>query len=966
MPASPTRFRCRGALLLIPVLFGFVSPATAKEPADSIAFFENRIRPVLVKHCYECHAADAEDIGGSLWLDSSDAMMHGGDSGPAITPGDAAASLLVSAIRYESSEMPPQGKLPDAVIKDIEDWIAAGATDPRDESTVAGFARDRIDLESGRQFWSFRPLAFTPPPVQPDANQTPLPNSPSTIDRFLAASIEEAGIVPNELAEPETRLRRLAFDLTGLPPSIELQQQWTDDPSWQHWQRIVDEMLDSPAFAEHWARHWMDVARYADSNGSDFNATFHEAWRYRDYLIRSFAVDRPFDEMIRQQIAGDQLPAETDSQRHDNIVATTFLMLGTKMLSERDKPKLELDVVDEQIDTVGRAFMGMTLGCARCHDHKFDPIAMQDYYALAGIFKSTVTLKGESQEYVSTWNRVALPTTEAHRKSIDDHDQKIAEFKSEIKTAEAMLAEAKAGLTDSIPGMIIDDSQATKIGYWRETTYTQGFIGKGYVHDDNSKKGTATIRFAVDLPVDGEYEIRIAYSTGTNRASNVPVVITTADGDQSMTFNQRKSESKSVWSTLGTFRFTADVPAAVTLSNADTDGYVIADAVQFLSADDLDKLQNPDLSEQGIAQRKGIDDAQKSLADLKQNLKQTESEKPPPSPVAMAPTDRDTNEIADSPLHIRGEAGNLGETVPRGFLQVCSNGDATIADPVASGRLELADWLTDPDHPLVARVYVNRVWMHLTGEGLVRTVDNFGERGERPSHPELLDYLASDFVRSGWLLKPLVRQIVHSTAYHRSSDFNAASVAIDPENRLRWRMSRRRLPAEAIRDTMVSATGTLDPSPTFEIMKGHGVLVSGNNGNSDAGKIQGINAPRRSIYLPIVRGFLAPMMTALDAADPDLLVGRRPTTNVPGQALILINSPEVHDWARATATRVIENANGFDERLRFAYQLCLQRPPTEQDRALANDFFADEQDSLDAWHQWIAAIFAGTEFRLLD
>jgi hypothetical protein len=770
------------------------------DPSDqAIAFFENRIRPVLVEHCYQCHSEDAEDIGGSLRLDSAAAMHAGGDSGPAIEPGDAEASVLIAAIRYESSEMPPSGRLPDDVIRDFETWINTGAVDPRTDDIPVSITKATIDLNAGRQFWSFRPLADVSVPDQ-------VPGlSHNAIDRFINARLADQSIVPNTLADADVRLRRLAFDLTGLPPPLELQQRWQDDPSPSNWERIVDQMLASPAYAEHWARHWMDVARYADSNGSDFNATFHEAWRYRDYLIRSFAADQPFDQMIRQQVAGDLLPADDDDQRYDNVVATTFLMLGTKMLSERDKVKLELDVVDEQIDTIGRAFMGLTLGCARCHDHKFDPVPMQDYYALAGIFKSTVTLKGESQKYVSTWNRVELPTADSHRQAVAEHEQKEAAITKQLKAAEKHLKES---------------------------------------------------------PEDA--------------------------------------------------------------------------------------------------------DAKSSVTTLKQELKQLQENAPEPLPVAMAVSDRSSDQISDSPLYIRGESGRPGEIVPRGFLQVCGDGDARIESTASSGRLHLADWLTDPNHPLVGRVFVNRIWMHLMGEGIVRTVDNFGQRGDFPSHPDLLDHLAGQFIRDGWHTKPLIREIVTSAAYQRSSDYSADAAMADPENRLLWRMPRRRLPAEAIRDAMLMAAGTLDRHDAIEPMKHYGVLVSKNNNEGATAPFDGIDVPKRSLYLPIVRGHLSPVMTALDMADPDLLTGQRRTTNVPGQALALANSPEVDRWAKQTAERLLAESKTFDERLNVAYRRCYGRLPRQADRDIAADFFADDVNSLDAWHLYVAALFAATEFRLLD
>ncbi len=808
----------------------------AAEPAGSVEFFENRIRPVLVKHCYECHSAASDEIGGSLILDSPNAMLAGGDSGPAVDPGDADSSMLIAALRYQSAEMPPRGKLPENVIIDFEKWIDAGAIDPRknnppqDEPATGKPTMGKpemgrpsvsqIDLEAGRRFWAFQPLQIAPTP----ATMSPATigsHSSSVIDPFIDDRLRQAQIVPNGAASPEVRLRRLAFDLTGLPPDRALFDRWMDDPTTRRWRQTVDSMLASPEFAEHWARHWMDVSRYADSNGADFNATHHEAWRYRDYLVRSFAADTPVDQMIRQQIAGDLLRSRDESERYDNVVATTFLMLGTKMLSERDKPKLILDVVDEQIDTVGRAFLAMTLGCARCHDHKFDPIPTEDYYALAGIFSSTMTLNGESQKYVSTWNRVPLPASDGHVDAVKKHAADVKSLEAQLKKAQLKKAQAK----------------------------------KAQAKEAQLKKAQA---------------------------------------------------------------LTDPSPA-------------------------------------------NIETLKSQLADLKKAA-------PEPLPEAMAPSDRPSGDCSDGVVHIRGEVRNIGHRVPRGFLQVCSSGDATIANPQGSGRIELADWLTDPANPLVSRVFVNRVWMHLMGEGIVRTVDNFGVQGARPTHPALLDTLAAGFIQDQWRLKKLIRRIVTSAAYQRSSEYQANYAGIDPENRLLWRMHRRRIPAEAIRDAMLTVAGGLDRRARHQPMRGRGTLVSSNNSDSSA-KFDDVTQPCRSIYLPVVRGYVPPLMKMLDAADPDLLVGKRPTSSVPAQALVLINSPEVNLWARKAAERVIADGNDFESRLIQAYTRCCQRRPDREDIELATAFFAEVGqglESLDAWHEFIAALFASTEFRLLE
>ena len=436
-------------------------------------------------------------------------------------------------------------------------------------------------------------------------------------------------------------------------------------------------------------------------------------------------------------------------------------------------------------------------------------------------------------------------------------------LEQKLKRAENRLKAAKEKAESLFEGIVIDNSEATKTGSWVASTYFKHFVGEGYVHDNNAGKGEASIRFATRLPATGTYELRISHSPGANRASEVPISVLTATGEVELVADQRTIKIDPMWTSLGKFEFTADRDTVVIISNQGTSGYVIADAVQFLPVDsakvDSVKLDlvtgrsaDADRDTPKPAVGSAVQAASEAVEKLKARLAGLKRNAPPPLPEAMAPTDRGTDEIADSHVHIRGEVKNLGEVVPRGFLRVCGNGDMSIRDPQGSGRLELADWLTDPDNPLVSRVFVNRVWMHLFGEGLVRTVDNFGSQGERPTHPELLDWLAVEFVRGGWHVKPLIRQLVNSVAYQRSSQYDAGAAAVDPENRLLWRMHRRRIPAEAIRDAMLSAAGRLDHQPRFEPMRGRGTLVSSNNADSKA-SFDDVSQPCRSIYLPVVR-----------------------------------------------------------------------------------------------------------------
>jgi mono/diheme cytochrome c family protein len=951
-------------------------PATAPAAAD-VAFFESRIRPVLVAHCLECHSADAKEPGGGLALDRAAGWQRGGDSGPAIVPGDSAASLLMAALRYESLEMPPAGRLPDAVVADFARWIDQGAADPRDESMPEELARTSdwvidgaIDWEAARAFWSFQPPRHAPPPMVAD---TSWPRE--SIDRFVLAALEQKGLRPSADAPPAALLRRVAFDLTGLPPSPDLVAAFVADPSPAHLARIVDEMLVSRAAAEHQARHWLDVARYADSNGSDFNATFHDAWRYRDFVIRACADDMPFDQFVVRQIAGDLLEAADDDEAADNLVATGFLMVGTKMLSERDKAKLEMDVVDDMIDTCGRAFLGLTLGCARCHDHKFDPVPTEDYYALAGIFRSTQVLDGESQKYVSTWVKRPLPVEPEHAESVARYEARHKETTGALKAARTRRDGEKAAAVAAAGAIVFDDAQATREGTWQASTYTRPFHAAGYVHDGNRDKGSCRIVFPGPSKA-GTYRVRIAYTPGSNRASNVPVeVVLDQNTRHAFVVDQRRAPGVApFWHDLGEFHCTDPEATKVVIANAGTDGYVLADAVAYVAVGGAPDRPADEVEAEEARQAR-LAAAEAEVKRIEAEIASLEADKPPPLPMAMAV--REAKHIGDAFVCVRGEVDNRGPEVPRGFLRICSAGPAQLpAD--RSGRMELARWLTDPDNPLAARVIVNRMWMHLFGEGLVRTVDNFGMQGERPTHPELLDTLAVEFVRDGWSIRRLVRRLVLTRAYAQSSASPAPAAAgaadpllVDPENRLLWRAHRKRVPAEALRDTLLVAAGILDSSPSVAPLAGFGTLVTQNVATPGDVKVEATT--RRSIYLPVIRGMVHPLLVTFDFADPDLIVGRRESTNVPAQALTLLNNPEVITWCTRIAERIMSTAQDDDARVRLAYRLLVQREPDAEEAAWVTAYVradragdAESAAGVGRWTRAVQALVASTEFRFVD
>ena len=952
---------------LIAIIALLSAPAWAADPAG-VQFFEAKIRPVLIKHCYECHSAESKSLKGGLLVDTAEGLKTGGDSGPSLFPGKPEDSVLLQALRYENYEMPPSGKLPEDVLKDFERWISMGASDPRTESVTRPTAKAGLDIEAGRSFWAFQPAESH---VLPEVKNADWPKT--WIDRFVLSQQEAKGVAPQADADRATLLRRISFDLVGLPPTDQDLKTFLDSEDPQAVERYVDHLLRSPQFGEHWGRHWLDVARYADSNGGDFNATFHEAWRYRNYIINAYNADRPFSELIVEQIAGDLLPAADKAARERQTVATGFLMLGTKMLSERDKEKLRMDVVDEQVSAVGSAFLGMTLGCARCHDHKFDPIPTKDYYALAGIFRSTQVLDGEIQKYVSNWVRQPLPIEPEHAAALKVYEEKSKELKNRIKAAEETLKKQKssASLTSYLEqGITVDDTQAEVVGQWKASVHSKEFVGKGYIHDDKLDKGQKRVTFRTNLPADGEYEVRISYPGSNGRATNVPVTVVHSAGESVVTVDQSQvAPLEKLLRPIGIFEFNADKPAEVTISNAGTDGYVIVDAVQFVPKKEL---QMTVAAKDGEKPASGAmaKEAQKDLEQLKQELKALTESAPPPAPVALAVND--APQKGDCNICIRGETNMLGPKVARGFLQVAMFDEPPAIAADESGRLALARWVADSRNPLTARVYVNRVWHALLGAGLVRSVDNFGMLGDRPTHPELLDQLAVEFVAHDWSTKWLVRKIVLSHVYQLSSAYEERSWSADPENKLLWRAHRKRVPAEAIRDAMLSAGQQLDSRQSDSAVSGLGTLVTVNR--ADDGGYSQSEGNVRTVYTPVIRTELPSLLRVFDFADPDFVTGQRSETNVPAQALWMLNGEFVAAQSQRVVDRALkEDLSTVSERIDQLYRFTLGRPPTIEEATIAQKFVdragldsLTDAKAREAWKELVHAIFASSSFRMLD
>jgi hypothetical protein len=966
----------RPLLVVSALLLGTVPLFAAEPTPKQLEFFEQQVRPLLVKRCYECHSADAGTAEGGLRLDSRDGWETGGDSGPAIEAGNVAGSLLVTAVRYDGLEMPPDGRLPTDEIAILEKWVEMGAPDPRTGAAMDAARPQSIDFDEARQFWSFQPPRRH---AVPAVARHEWPHN--DIDRFVLAKIEAVGLAPTVDADARTWLRRVTFDLTGLPPTPEELDAFLNDDSDDARSRVVDRLLASSAFGEHWGRHWLDVARYADTNGGDFNATFKSAWRYRDYVIAALNADKPFDEFVREQLAGDLLEWESDEERAEQLIATGFLMVGCKMLSERDKEKFRMDVVDEQIDTVGRAFLGLTLGCARCHDHKFDPLPTADYYALAGIFQSTESFRGESQKYVSTWKEVELPVPSEVKAALKEYQQQTRRLQASIAGLEAeqkSLGDRLKTLDPGTGGIIVDDTQAKLVGNWKKSTYSSNYFGEGYIHNDQQGVGEKSATFTPTLPHAGEYEVRFAFAGSGGRATNVPIVVRHAKGEERLTVDQTKpAPIDQLWLSLGKFPFEKGTAGSVTVETTDTNGYVLADAMQFLPTDQPAETKPTAGEKAAIARlRDQSADVAAQLEAAQQYLKEHQAAAPPPIPTCMAV--REMEQIADAAVRIRGEVHREGEIIPRGFLTVLAKDQPPqLSDTSQSGRLELADWITSADNPLTARVIVNRVWQHLFGRGIVPTVDNFGHLGQPPTHPELLDTLAVEIVDDGWSLKRLIRRLVLSRTYGLSSlphttagENDAPPVTVehpDPANDLLTHARRRRLPAESIRDGLLAVSGQLDREAGGSSVEPLAYLAIATSGKKSADLKIDENR-RRSVYLPMVRNDLPEVLRLFDIADPELVTGRRPVTNVPAQALYLMNSPFVATAASETAARIVDSTTDDQQRLDRTYALLLSRMPTQAERERALHFLtADgEQSTTQAWSQFVHILLASTEFRMLD
>jgi len=909
----------------VSVLVCLLTPSLqAAPPADSVEFFELRIRPVLIEHCYECHSIDGEQAGG-LVLDSKQGWELGGDSGPAIVPGDAQASRLFRVIAATDAEleMPPDGALSSNVIEDFKRWVDAGAVDPREAQTAPAKAnREPIDWEAGRQHWAYQAVPSQQPPPPVTGSATDWPQHP--IDQFILQRLAQHSLSPNPPAAPLALLRRVHYDLTGLPPAVETIQQFLaadDQPA--AYERLVDRLIASPDFAEKFARHWLDVTRYAESVTLR-GLVQPEAWRFRDYVIQSIDEDRSWKEVMVEHLAGDLLSLESVEAQQRAQVAVTFLCMGNSNLENQQKRELEMDYIDEQLDTIGRAMLGQTLGCARCHDHKFDPIPTSDYYAMAGILHGSV---GIDHANVSRWIENPLPLPAEEQQRFDVWSAELKQINAEIAAINEQLQdrgspEPKSVAAASLPGVVVDDAQARRVGNWKSSASIKPYVDAGYVHDENTGRGEKSLTFQPEHLPAGHYEVRLAYCFSAGRSSRAQVTVFSAEGEETLIVNQRKRpDVDGLWHSLGKFRFEAGGQAFVLLSNEDSDGHVIGDAVQFLPlgddpagvAEKADSAEDP----ARLAEQERLRNRRQELTTQQSQLQNRLAARP------KAMGLRPRSEAGDLPIHIRGSIHTLGVPAPRGVLRILGGEDSRleIADG-SCGRLEMARWIADDHNPLTTRVLVNRIWLWVMGQGLVRTPDNFGTTGLPPTHPELLDWLAERFVAEGWSIKRLVKHIVMSATYQQAAtlpDRDDRRWQIDPENRLWWRSDRKLVSAEAIRDGILAISGQLNP------LRFGSRIRKGTNSDYSYDHDPYI----RSVYLPAFRNSIPELLEAFNFTDPSFVTGQRGRGIVPQQALLILNHPWFSERAASAARRnLAQFADDPAAQIEHAFLQTLSRPPT--------------------------------------
>jgi hypothetical protein len=926
----------------------------AGQEATDLEFFEKRVRPVLVERCYPCHSAGAPKLKAGLRLDSRAAALKGGDRGPALVPGQPAKSLLVEAVSYTNVDlrMPPKGRLPAPQAADIAEWVRRGAPWPPESAAAPAPAKESFDIARRKaEHWAWAPLRRHDPPAVRDGAWVRDP-----LDAFILAKLEDRGLAPAPPADRRALLRRISFDLVGLPPDP---REVEDFAARGDLAVVVDRLLDSPRFGEKWARHWLDLVRYAETRGHEYDYPIANPHHYRDYVIRALNADLAWPDFVAEHVAGDLLPnPRIRDGVNESLLATGWWYLGEWLHSPVDLRADESDRIANQIEVLGKAFLGLTIHCARCHDHKFDAISQRDYYALAGFLKS------------SSYRQARFDATERDLEAARDLRALRAAFeKSSGGRAPAKEKEVPRGgdlvvdfgaspdlLQDGHafgilrPGDLLPSGRVVDLaGAWFDPAWNALALAPGTDRDPGRMNWMQAGRTLRTPP------FVLTRSTLYSLVRGGGSALAEVDGHRMLEGPLHKAATTS-WKDEG-LRWIAQnlkdyrsPDAARPLHRIrveftpQSDEFAVLRVVQGddpPAPPDPSPLASADLGEAG---RTWIEGRKAVIARIA-------------APARTAPAISDSG-ACDEHLLIRGNPSAPAGPVGRRFLEALAGGEP------GGGRLELARQLVDPAvTPLLPRVWVNRIWHHLMGRGLVPTVDDFGRMGQAPSHPELLDHLAARFAAGGGSLKKAVRAIVLSSAYAMSGAADARAREIDPANALWHHRPARRLPAEAVRDAMLAVSGRLDPA-----MFGPPVPVSldgfqDGRGKPKDGPLDG--AGRRTIYLSVRRNFLSSMLLAFDFPQPFTAMGRRSVSNVPAQALILRNNPFVHEQAGVWGRRSLAQPGPVAERIRTMFLAAFARPAAEEEIADAAAFLEELGSDTAAWQALAHALFQAKEFILV-
>ena len=1051
--------------ILAILIIWLLSPrAIHADDAEALRHFETRIRPVLVQHCYSCHSLEAQASGklkGGLLLDSRQGLLAGGDSAPAVTPEAPQDSLLLAALKHEDFEMPPSGKLADTVIDDFSWWITHGAVDPREGGEV--LARAEIDFEAGRTFWAFQP----PRVVEPPEITNPV-WAINDLDRFVMARLEREDLTPVPPASPQQLLRRATYDLTGLPPTPketgDFLSALESTTTREAYSAVVDRLLSSNHYGERWGRHWLDVARYAEDQAHTFGVSRRaHAHEYRDWVIKAFNDDMPYDRFIKMQLAGDLIDDDTIPPR-ERLAGLGILGLGAIYYKNSDKAQAQADELDDRIDTVTRGLLGLTVSCARCHDHKFDPIPTQDYYSLAGIFHNTrmvdkplapqhvveayktaektvkqaedrakdyrnqrkselaeskrhsvanymsavwqyrqrkakdgsaklETLADElalEKAWIDRWHKfldsknkyintvpslkawLALPqpdgtgdglpatvTTatkafEAHlNHCLDERDGKLATgngrpiFTSQTVDRKTPLIDIEVDLQNAerLFLVVTDSGDGTNSDWadWLNPRLTEGNNETSLLDLEWINSSSAHHSVHKNLNCDGK-PLKVAGKTfqtgiGTHSLSIIEYKLPTG-------FSHFRAQGGLDGSGEGSvqFRVYTERPTDVQPAKESPERRARKELIKrVFSPSGLFAVNDKELKTHITpTQATELEQLELQVADAKAKL-------PDPLPMAHIVQDTGTKNLK---VYLRGDPARQGDEAPRRFLRILA-GDDRLAYEEGSGRLALAEDIASAQNPLTARVIVNRVWQHHFGRGLVSTPSNFGTQGARPTHPELLDSLAVQFMDSGWSLKWLHRKIMLSATYQLSSTHQPEAEAIDPENFLLWRMNRRRLEVESWRDALLYVSGTLDKTtggPTV--------------------KLSDTNNHRRTVYGAISRHELDGLLRLFDFPDANVTSATRTETTVPQQQLFVLNSDFFVTQSKALAARLEQEAGDNEvAKIQHAYRLLFGREPDSSELRIARSFVNQSEvpsAKLNRWEQYSQALLGSNEFLYID